>query len=314
MALNPVNQPLITSSLAPSSFEDEVTFTVVVTDPNSGPNAATAPIGTVLFVADGSFGFGSETLLALTASITAVSSTLTTATYVADNSFAAGQIVTIQYMSDSQFNGTGLVIASANGSSFTVNGSYTVVPLTVDDGTATSTNASSCSAATTALLPGVHTVVGQYQGDATPVTGHEAANSQALSQQVTVTVATSAMTLPGFSLIASFSTQGDTSLPPEAVMYAVPASVASHQSVNLLWDTLNVAYVRITGNNFVDYQTPPPPGSAAGFDTGFISTSGSGLYAVGNGFTAGIVLTLQAYDQSQVPIVGVSSSATIVVS
>lgn len=118
--------------------------------------------------------------------------------------------------------------------------------------------------------------------------------------------------LVGFSLTASYSPTGDALLAPQASFVAVPSLAAPSQTVNLVYTTLNVAYVRITGNNFVDYQTPPTPGSVSGFDTGFISTSGSGLYTLAHGFTATILLTLTAYDSSFVPL-GLTPTVTIMV-
>lgn len=114
----------------------------------------------------------------------------------------------------------------------------------------------------------------------------------------------------GFALIASYSPTGDALLAPQASFVAVPSLVTPGEPITLVYTTLNVAYVRITGNNHVDYQTPPTPGSVSGFDTGFISTSGSGLYILSHGFTANIMLTLTAYDSSFVSL-GLTPTATI---
>jgi len=118
--------------------------------------------------------------------------------------------------------------------------------------------------------------------------------------------------LVGFALIASYSTAGDALLAPQADFVAVPSLATSGQPINLVFTTLNVAYVRITGNNHVDYQLPPPPGSVSGFDTGFISTLGSGLYTLPHGFTATILLTLTAYNSSFVSL-GLTPTQTIMV-
>lgn len=310
----PVNttQTTLTSSLSPSSFEDQVTFTALVTD-TGGPNPKTAPLGNVLFVADGSFGFGSQSLAALSSLPHNISATLTVATYIGTNSFTPGTIVTVSGFSGpyTQFNGTGLVIASASPTQFTINGVYVVQAPVNQDGIATSTNMSMAQATTTALIVGTHSIVATYGGDV----GHSgSANTPPLLQQVTAVAATNIVEVPGFSLIATFSSAGDGALAPQATLYAVPNHAAPGQSVNLLWNTLNVFYIRITGNNFVDYQAPPPPGSASGFDTGLISTAGSGIYVVGNGFTTNITLTLQAYDNTQTPILGLTSSTTILIS
>jgi hypothetical protein len=300
---------LVVSGESPSHFEDEVTFTATVSDPVTGdPNTNTAPLGQVLFVADGSFGFGSGALAPLTASITAVQSSTSVATYIAPNTFLAGQKVTITGFSGiyTQFNQTNVTVATATSSNFTVNGSYAAFAQTSQTGTANSTTTSTAQASTTVLIPGLHTIQALYQGNSTPVTGHNASSSNTLTQQVVNVPTSVAVEVPGFALIASFSQTGDNSLPPTAQLFAVPSVAAFHQSISLLWSTLNVAFIRITGNNGVDYQP-------SGFDTGFVSTSGSGIYVVANGFTSNITLTLQAYNFSQTAIPGVSSTATITV-
>jgi len=300
---------LLVSSLAPSSFETEVTFTATVSDPVVGdPNLNTAPIGTVQFVADGSFGFGTVSLAAITSFITAIQSSTSIATYTSTNTFTAGQSVTITgfFGPQAQFNQTNVTIATATASSFTVNGSYTAqiqVPLT---GNATSTSASMAQASTTVLIPGLHTVVATYLGDATPTTGHTGSVSNTLTQQVINVSVTDVVEVPGFALISTYSTAGDSSLPPQAQLFAIPSTAAPVASIDLLWNTLNVAFIGITGNNGVDYQ----PG---GFNTGFISTSGSGIYVIGNGFTVSILLTLQAYDITQTPIAGLTSAVQITI-
>jgi len=119
--------------------------------------------------------------------------------------------------------------------------------------------------------------------------------------------------LIGFSLIASYSSTGDAMLPPQASLVAIPSLAMPNQPINLVYTTLNVSYVRITGNNLVDYQTPPPPGSLSGFDTGFLSTSGSGLYTISAGFTATILLTLTAYDSTHTAIPGLTPTSTVMI-
>jgi hypothetical protein len=159
------------------------------------------------------------------------------------------------------------------------------------------------------LTAGIHTMVAIYSGDANFATSQN--YPPGFTQQV-LTVPASGGILPGFALIASYTSSGDASLPPQASLTAVPLTVAPFASVILLWDTLNVAFVRIQGNNHVDYQSPPPPGSISGFDTGFISTTGSGVYVVGNGFSATITLTLTTYGPGQV-LLAPSSAVTITV-
>jgi hypothetical protein len=157
------------------------------------------------------------------------------------------------------------------------------------------------------LTAGIHSITAVYSGDSN-FTG---STSPAFSQQVN-TVSIVGGTIPGLALTASYSPMGDSSLPPQATFFIVPSSALAGQTVNLVWDTANVAYVRITGDNHVDYQTPPPPGSVSGFDTGFVNASGTGVYVVGNGFTASITLTLTAYNSSFVSL-GLTSSATLTI-
>src|SRR5271157_1115595 len=308
MALNS-SSTLLVSSEAPSSFEDMVTFTATVSDPVIGdPNPNTAPIGTVQFVADGSFGFGSVSLAPISSLITAVQASTSIATYTSSNTFTAGQRVTITgfFGGFVQFNQTNVAIATANANSFTINGSYTAqvqVPL---NGNAVNTSASQAQASTTRLIPGLHTIVATYLGDPTLVTGHTGSVSNTVTQQVVNVSTTNVVEVPGFALISTYSTTGDSSLPPQAQLFAIPSTAAPTQSIDLLWNTLNVAFIGITGDNGVDYQ----PG---GFNTGFVSTSGSGIYVIGNGFTASILLTLQAYDMTQTPIAGLISAVQITI-
>lgn len=308
MALNS-SSTLLVSSQAPSSFEDQVTFTATVSDPIVGdPNANTAPLGTVQFVADGSFGFGAVSLVPITALVIAIQSSTSIATYVGSNTFTAGQKVTVTgfFGGFAQFNQTDVVIATANASNFTVNGSYTVQTQVSLNGNAVSTSASQAQASTTVLIPGLHTIVATYLGDSTAVTGHTSSVSNTVTQQVVNVATTDVVEVPGFALISNYSTDGDSNLPPQAQLFAIPSTAAPAASINLLWNTLNVAFIGITGNNGVDYQ----PG---GFDTGFISTSGSGIYVIGNGFTASILLTMQAYDMTQTPIAGLTSTVQITI-
>jgi hypothetical protein len=160
----------------------------------------------------------------------------------------------------------------------------------------------------TTLTVGPHTITAVYSGDGNFLSSP----SNAVAQVVTAVTSSSALFLPGFALTAVYSPLGDTDLPPTATLFSVPADANPHQSVTLVWDTLNVSYVRITGNNGVDYMTPPPPGSVLGFDTGFISTAGSGVYVVEAGFTATITLTLATYDATYAPLAPMSVTVVTV--
>jgi hypothetical protein len=114
--------------------------------------------------------------------------------------------------------------------------------------------------------------------------------------------ASPSLQVPGFAITASFSQQGDDTLPPQAQLFAVPSTTTPNQPIDLLWDTLNVAFIRVTGN----IGSPP-------FNTGLIPTSGSGIYVVGSGFAETVTLTLQAYDATQTAIPGVTSRVTVIV-
>jgi hypothetical protein len=174
----------------------------------------------------------------------------------------------------------------------------TVVPLTPTSNTSRAT-----SDPITILLVGTHDITAIYSGDANY--GGSTAIPNPLLQQVNA-IPSGAPLLPGFALIASFSASGDSSLPPQATLFAVPQSTHAHTSITLLWDTVNVGQIEIAGNNSVDYQP-------LGFDSGRISTTGSGVYIVGNGFTKSILLTLTAYDATGSPL-GLTSSVQIIIS
>jgi len=111
----------------------------------------------------------------------------------------------------------------------------------------------------------------------------------------------------GFGLIAAYTTEGDSGLTPTVSLTSLPVPpLAPGEPLSLVWNTLNVAFIGITGNNGVDYQPD-------GFNTGLLSATGSSLYAVGNGFTANIALTLQAYDATQTVIPGLISRFLIII-
>lgn len=132
------------------------------------------------------------------------------------------------------------------------------------------------------MNPGLHVLTAAYQGDGTYGT-----SSHMLTQQVIDVVEPTAI-VPGFSLIASFTTLGDTDLTPQAELTAIPASAPAHTSITLLWTVLNVPKIEITG-----------PG---GFDTGIIVTAGTGAFVIGNGLTATSVFVLAALDASGAPL------------
>src|SRR5271157_1794727 len=151
----------------------------------------------------------------------------------------------------------------------------------------------------TILIVGTHNISAQYVGDPNYI--GTTATPDPLIQQVNA-VASAAPEPPGFALISSYESTGDSSLPPQATLYAVPATTLPHTSITLLWDTINVGQIEITGNNGID-----PP-----FDSGRITTTGSGVYIVGNGFTHTILLTLTAYDATGHPL-GLLSVAQVTI-
>lgn len=217
----------LTSSLAPAGFEDEVTFTVVIT---GSIFTVASPSGNVDFYDNGN----------LIASIALVSN--------------------------------GPVDPSSTA---------TLGPITI-------------------LLVGIHNIVAVYGGDAN-YSGCTAVPNP-LVEQINTTVSLASQ-ISGFALIASFSSTGDASLPPQATLFAVPAATTAHTSITLLWNTINVGQIEITGNNGFD----------PAFDTGRISTTGSGVYIVGSGFVKSILLTLTAYNATGVPL-GLTSTAQITIS
>jgi hypothetical protein len=122
--------------------------------------------------------------------------------------------------------------------------------------------------------------------------------------------------IPGFAVIGGFNSQGDSDLAPQVSFSAVPSTAAPNAPIYLIWSTLNVGQLEITGTNGVDYiGFGPFPTSPLGFDTGRITAIGSGIYPVTNGFTQSITLTLTCYDATGHPLVPpLSATAHIVIS
>ena len=90
--------------------------------------------------------------------------------------------------------------------------------------------------------------------------------------------------LPGFALIASYSNEGDSSLPAWAEFSVLPAIAAAGELIFIFWTSNNVTRVGIVGTNGVDSVNE------------VISTTGSGIYEVVSGFQATIVLACTGYD------------------
>ena len=87
---------------------------------------------------------------------------------------------------------------------------------------------------------GIHSLSAVYTPASIEWIGHT-------SLTVNESITASATFLPGFYLVASYSTVGDALLPPQASLVAIPSLAAPAQPINLVYTTLNVAYVRITG-------------------------------------------------------------------
>lgn len=101
--------------------------------------------------------------------------------------------------------------------------------------------------------------------------------------------------LGGFALIASYTSTGDATLPPLAVLTSLPASpVAPDVPVTLVWNTFNVAKVRLL---ILSSGGSPP------FDTGIIINGvGGGTFAFPGGFSSTQIFALYTYDQNNNPL------------
>jgi len=122
--------------------------------------------------------------------------------------------------------------------------------------------------------------------------------------------------IPGFAVVGGYSSQGDSDLAPQVSFSAIPSTLHAGAPVYLIWSTLNVGQIEIKGSNGVDYiGAGPLPISPTGFDTGRISSIGSGIYQIPNGFTQSITLTLTAYDATGHPLVpSLTATAHITIS
>lgn len=94
--------------------------------------------------------------------------------------------------------------------------------------------------------------------------------------------------IPGFALLATYTTSGDGGLTAAANLIVNPSSTTANTPVNLIWSTQNVAQIRITGTSY---------------DSGYISlVSTEGLLTVEGGFASTITLTMACYDSTQTAI------------
>lgn len=167
--------------------------------------------------------------------------------------------------------------------------------LTTVDVSPASAGVSTATLSISYLSIGNHPILAVYHGDV----NYYNSTSNSVSQQVN---ANPTIFLPSFALLASYSVNGDSSLTPQATLYAVPSSTSPGTSLILLWNTLNVAEIEITGNNGID-----PP-----FNTGLIPTTGSGAYVVEQGFSNTINLLLTAYNSEGSPL-GLTALTTITI-
>lgn len=131
------------------------------------------------------------------------------------------------------------------------------------------------------LSIGGHTITATYNGDST-----YDSSSGTIAQ--TVTSSGDTIVLPGFAFRGIYLTTGDEGLTPSASAAAIPSVMASYTPVYIVWNTVNIVLVRITGSNGVD----------APVDSGFITVmgSGSGFYEIPTGLQQSMVLTFNAYD------------------
>ncbi len=99
------------------------------------------------------------------------------------------------------------------------------------------------------------------------------------------------LTVGGLALVASYSPDGDENLPATARLAAVPSgSLAPSEAFTLVWNTSNVAKVRITN-------------PTASFDTGVINNPTSqGSFAVPGGFLTTQDLTMYCFDSAGDPV------------
>lgn len=104
-------------------------------------------------------------------------------------------------------------------------------------------------------------------------------------------------TIPGFAILASYSEQGDSTLPPSVSL----ANKVIGTSVYLIWETVNVATIHLTANNGVD----------AAYDSGSITTVGSGLLVLTGRFTVNTQVTLTGYNSSGAVVATTTSTVTI---
>jgi hypothetical protein len=162
-------------------------------------------------------------------------------------------------------------------------GSTTLTTLTLVSG------ASSYS--TLNLSVGSHAITAEYSGD----TKYMASTGSSTVVVAAIPVVTGTP-VPGFAIRAVYNAQDDSSLPPTAVLGYYPHYLLVQTPLFILWNTFNVASVRITAQN----------GSDPVIDTGVVQTSGSGALQLPNGLSVDTTVNLVGYNDSGEPIISTS--------
>lgn len=139
--------------------------------------------------------------------VTQVAATATTATYTAANTYFAGEYLTsISGCSHSQFNQSGVVVASANSTSFTVNGTYTTQATVSDSCTALNGPAPQVSST---LLPNIDDITTQAGGGGSTPPGWFACGSgcggTTITPVITQTFANASPAIDGASMQMSWT-------------------------------------------------------------------------------------------------------------
>jgi hypothetical protein len=109
------------------------------------------------------------------------------------------------------------------------------------------------------------------------------------------------LTLPSFSLMATYSSQGDVAAIPTASLQIIPSTIYYGTPITLVWNTSGIIQVEITANNGVD----------PAIDSGLMSTTGLGTFFLPNGVSVTTVFTLSAYDTVDHVAVTTSIQATV---
>jgi hypothetical protein len=129
------------------------------------------------------------------------------------------------------------------------------------------------------LVAGSHSITATYGGDS---------NFQSVQQSLVQLVLTprgnTLLDMPGFAILASYNSQGDTNLLSWASFTAVPTTTTAGMPVYILWTSNNVAAVEI-------YEV----GSIPLFSV-LIATEGSGIYDFTSGFPTSTVLACTGFD------------------